>query len=60
MLVTNADDTDNLTLLHNNANSTNTNRFFLPGNTDRVLLPRASALLHYDVTDGRWHMVYGV
>lgn len=60
MLVVNADDTDNLTLLHNNAASTNTNRFFLPGNTDRVLLPRASALIHYDVTDGRWHMVYGV
>lgn len=60
MLVENADDTDNLTLLHNNTGSSGANRFFLPGNTDRTLIARASALLHYDVTDGRWHMVYGV
>jgi len=48
---------DVLTLAHEDASSTATNRILCPGGTNLTLNPGFSALLDYDVTSSRWRVL---
>ena len=48
-----------ITLSHQNASSTNTNRIITPNQTDFVLTRGESCLLYYDGIESRWHVIQG-
>jgi hypothetical protein len=59
MVILNVDDTDTLTLKHEDANSTAANRFDLPSASDLAIGPRTGVHLIYDGTSSRWRLAAG-
>lgn len=55
----------NITLIHDNnaapaTSSTASNRFYLPGGTNRVLTPHGTTMIWYDNNVSRWRLLYAV
>lgn len=47
----------NLTLKHEHASATSTNRMKLPSSADITVIPDATAVLYYCTTDARWKII---
>jgi len=53
----NVSSSNTLTLAHQSASSTATNRFICPGNTDYVIQPNAAVDIWYDTASQRWRVI---